>query len=323
MMDLLQKVNASLIVLLCHHNADPDAICSAYAFSQILKRAKPDLEFEVAAQGLSKLSKQILKTIPMDVTMSPHIEDADAIILIDTSTLQQLDEWKTRVENSGKTLIFVDHHPLHPHTEQLASLCIINDAASSTCEIIFELSRQADVKLEKMEAQALFLGIIYDTKHFTIATSNTFKVAAELVNYGANAEEALSILALPMNSSERTARLKAANRLSILKIGEWLFAISHIGSYQASAARALLSLGAHVAVVGGAKKGTLRISMRSSNEFYKKTGIHLGKHIAKPLGDRVHGMGGGHSTSAGFNGEGDLEAALRECVKLFHNNIKN
>ncbi|MDQ1278968.1 MAG: hypothetical protein QG670_228 [Thermoproteota archaeon] len=322
-MDFLERFNSNFVVLLCHHNADPDAICSAYTFSQVLRKIKPDLKIEIAAQGLSKLSKQILGTLPIDVNMSPRIEEAEVIFLIDTSTLKQLDDWMKRIENTGKKLILIDHHPLHPQTKNQAALCIIDDKASSTCEIIFELSKEAKVRLNRIEAQALFLGIIFDTKHFTIANSNTFKVAAELVNCGASAEEALSTLSLPMTSSERIARLKAANRLRIYRIGKWLLTVSHTGSYQASAARGLLSLGTHVAVVGGIKKGILRISMRSSNEFYITTGIHLGNDIAKPLGNHVQGIGGGHSTSAGFNGEGDLEVALRECFKLIKKSLKN
>ena len=67
-MNLLQKLDAHHIVLLCHHNADPDALCSAYALSVLLGKVKSNLKVEiVASQGLSKISKQILKTVPMRI----------------------------------------------------------------------------------------------------------------------------------------------------------------------------------------------------------------------------------------------------------------
>jgi nanoRNase/pAp phosphatase (c-di-AMP/oligoRNAs hydrolase) len=31
----------------------------------------------------------------------------------------------------------------------------------------------------------------------------------------------------------------------------------------------------------------------------------------------MHGMGGGHSTAAGVNGEGDVEIGLKRCLWLF------
>jgi nanoRNase/pAp phosphatase (c-di-AMP/oligoRNAs hydrolase) len=45
--------------------------------------------------------------------------------------------------------------------------------------------------------------------------------------------------------------------------------------------------------------------------FMRKTRIHLGRDIAKPLGEYLHGMGGGHSTAAGVNGIGDIETGLK------------
>ena len=323
-LNLLRKVEARRVVLLCHHNADPDAICSAYAFSVLLNEVQPDLKVVIAAaQGVSKLSRQILKYIPMQIEASPRIEEVDAIFLLDTSTVQQLDEWKKTVENSERPIIVIDHHATHPHTQNRAAICVTDDTASSTCEIVFRLFKQAKVKLRRSEALALFLGILYDTKHFILATSETFRIISDLVNAGVNAEEAISILALPTENSERFARLKAASRLRIVRIGEWILVLSFISSYQASAARALISLGAHVAIVGGQKKGKLMVSMRASNDFCQKTGIHLGKSIAKPLENYVQGMGGGHDAAAGFNGEGELENALESCTKLLREALKS
>ena len=56
--------------------------------------------------------------------------------------------------------------------------------------------------------------------------------------------------------------------------------------------------------------------MRALQDFFKKTGIHLGRDIAQPLGRYLNGMGGGHNTSAGVNGEGNIEDAFKECIRL-------
>jgi len=187
---------------------------------------------------------------------------------------------------------------------------------------VFELFKQARIKPGRQEALALFLGMLYDTRHFILATSKTFETVSKLVKAGVDAEKAIPLLAAPIDNSERIARLKAANRLQLVRIGEWLIVISRVSTYQASAARALTMLGAHVAVVGGEKQGQLRISMRASNDFCQKTGIHLGKNVAKPLEEHVHGMGGGHDTAAGFNGEGNLENAFEICIKLLREALK-
>ena len=320
---LIDKLDAKLVVLLCHHNADPDALGAAFAFSRLLERLRPELSIEIAAaQGPSKLSKFMLKALPVKLTEQPRIEEADLIVLLDTNTIQQLGEWSEKVKASNSPLIVIDHHASHPETERIATMCVADEEASSTCEIVYRFFKEAEVEITEVEAKALFLGIAFDTRHFVIAKSTTLKTVADLIDAGVNVEKALPLLSLPMEYSERIARLKASRRVKLMDIQGWLIAFSHVSAYQASAARALIGLGAHVAIVAGQRGDTVQISLRSSRDFHEKTGIHLGRDIAKPLGEYLHGMGGGHSVSAGANGVGDVEASLKRCVRLLKQRLK-
>jgi phosphoesterase RecJ-like protein len=313
----LDSLEAKLVVLLCHHNADPDAICSAYAFKSLLKQAKPQLEIEMgAAHGISRLSRHILQHIPIELKDSPRIENADAIVLLDTNTIQQLDGLAEKVKKVNAPIIVIDHHAAHPDTLQMAKLCITNEDSSSTCEIIYDFYKQANLKVDENEARAIFLGIAFDTRHFVLANSSTLKNIAEIIDLGIDAQETLPLLSLPMDFSERVARLKASRRVKLFKINEWIVALSHVSAYQASAARALIELGADVVAVAGQKKENIEVSMRATRQFTMQTGVHLGKDVAKPLGEYMHGMGGGHSTAAGANGAGEVESALKRCLQL-------
>ncbi len=321
---ILDEVNAKIIVLLCHHNADPDAICSAYAFAGLLKRLRPSLEVEIgAAQGISRLSKHILKHLPINVNTKPNVEKADIIVLLDTNTIQQLDNLAEKVKSTKAPIIVIDHHAAHPETQQVAKICITNEETSSTCEIVYDFFRKESIKPSENEAKALFLGIAFDTRHFVLANSSTLKTVAELIDIGMNAQETLSLLSLPMDFSERVARLKACRRAKLLKVGEWIIALSNVSAYQASAARAIIDLGAHVAVVAGQKNENLEISLRCTRDFHEKTGVHLGKDIANPLGESLQGMGGGHATAAGVNGTGDVETGLKRCLRLLKEKLAN
>lgn len=322
--NLLDTLGAKSIVLLCHHNADPDAICSAYAFAGLVKRLRPHVEIEIgAAQGISRLSRHLLEFIPIEVKPHPALEKADVIVLLDTNTIQQLDNLADQVRNLKVPIVVIDHHASHPETEQLATVCITNEESSSTSEIIYSFYKQMNMKPDQNEAKAIFLGISFDTRHFVLASSSTLKNIAELIDAGVNAQETLAMLSLPMDFSERVARLKASRRTRLFKVGDWIIALSHVSAYEASAARALVELGAHVGVVAGAKNEKIEISMRSSLEFFKQTKIHLGKDIAKPLGEYLHGMGGGHSTAAGVNGEGDVEIGLKRCILLLKEKLSS
>jgi nanoRNase/pAp phosphatase (c-di-AMP/oligoRNAs hydrolase) len=250
------------------------------------------------------------------LTTNPHIEEAHAIVLLDTNTVQQLGDWSRRLEQSKSPIIVVDHHASHPETERVAALSVADENASSTCEIVYRFFMDMNVRFTEAEAKALFLGIAFDTRHFILAKSTTLKIVADLIDAGVNAQEALTLLSMPMEESERIARLKASRRVRLLKVGEWLIVLSHVSAYQASAARALISLGAHVAIVAGQKDDKLRISMRATQDFYRKTDFHLGRELAKPLGEHFRGMGGGHAISAGMNGVGEAEACLGRCVRI-------
>jgi len=276
-----------------------------------------------AGQGISKLSKHILKRIPISVNLQPDVEKAGAIVLLDTNTIQQLGQLAERVAKTAAPIIVIDHHAAHPQTEQIAKLCITNEEASSTCEMVYNFYQQLNMKPGLNEAKALFLGIIFDTRHFVLAKTSTFKTISELSDIGVNPQEELSSLALPMDFSERIARVKACRRAKLIKIENWIIALSHVSAYQASAARALVELGAHMAAVAGQKNEKIEISMRCTREFNQITDIHLGRDIAKPLGEYLQGMGGGHATAAGVNGTGHVEKGLKRCLRLVKEHLSN
>ncbi|MGF3521506.1 MAG: DHH family phosphoesterase [Candidatus Bathyarchaeia archaeon] len=319
---ILEDAKAQQVLLLCHHNSDPDAVCSAYALQNLLKRVKPEVATEIGTgQGISRLAKNIVQNLPIKVNLKPNVEKAQAIILLDTNTIQQLGDVAEKVAKTTAPIIVVDHHAAHPETQKLCKLCITSEDSSSTCDIIYNFYREQNIKPDQNTAKALFLGMAFDTRHFVLANSATFKAVSDLVDSGVNAQECLSMLAIPMDFSERVARIKGCRRAKLLKLGDWIIALSHVSAYQASAARALTDLGAHMAAVAGQKGDSIEISLRCTREFSEKTGIHLGRDIAKPLGEHLKGMGGGHAMAAGVNGTGDIEVGLKWCLRLLKESL--
>lgn len=319
---VLEEAKAQHVLLLCHHNSDPDAVCSAYAFQSLLKKVKPDITTEIGTgQGVSRLAKNLFKFLPINVNLKPNVEKAQAIVLLDTNTIQQLGELVEKVAKTSSPIIVVDHHAAHPETQGICKLCITNEEAASTCDIVYNFYKELNIKPDQNEAKALFIGMAFDTRHFVLANSATFKAVSDLVDSGVNAQECLSMLALPMDFSERVARIKGCRRAKLLRVGEWIIALSHVSAYQASAARALTDIGAHVSAVAGQKGDSIEISLRCTREFTEKTGIHLGRDIAKPLGEYLKGMGGGHAMAAGVNGTGEIEVGLKRCLRLLKENL--
>jgi phosphoesterase RecJ-like protein len=316
---ILEETRPSYVLLLCHQNADPDALCSAYALQGLLKHLALNIVVEIGAgEGISKLSKHILNHLPISVATKPSVENAGTIILVDTNTTQQLGKLAETVAKSQAPIIVIDHHAPHPDTLAKAELSITNEDSPSTCEMIYQFFKELTIQPSVSEAQALFLGIAFDTRHFILATSSTLKTVSELCDFGVNPQETLELLILPMDASERLARIKACRRAKLLKIGNWIIAFSHVSAFQASAARALVDLGAHAAAVAGQRDDNVEVSFRCTREFVRETGIHLGRDLAKPLGELLqNGTGGGHAAAAGTNGAGDTGTVLKHCVNLF------
>jgi len=321
-LELLDQTGATNVLLLCHHNSDPDAICSAYAFQGLLKKVRPSISSEIGTGlGISRLSKHLCNFLPITVNLRPDVDKAQVIILLDTNTVQQLGNLTEKVSRTTVPIVVVDHHAIHPDTQGICKICITTEDASSTCDIVYSFFKEQNLKPDLNEAKALFLGMAFDTRHFVIASSSTFKAIADLVDNGVNAQEVLPMLAIPMDFSERVARVKACRRAKIVRIDNWIIAFSHVSAFQASAARALTDLGAHMAAVAGEKGENIEISLRCTREFTEKTGIHLGRDIAKPLGEALKGMGGGHAMAAGVNGTGEIKAGLKRCLRLLKENL--
>jgi nanoRNase/pAp phosphatase (c-di-AMP/oligoRNAs hydrolase) len=274
-------------------------------------------------QGINKPVKQLLEHMPITVNQKPNIESANVIILLDTNTIEQLDEVVDRLKQTAAPLIIIDHHTPNLDTEKLCKLCIVNEEAAATCEIIYGMYKQANIQPNLNEAQALFTGIAFDTRHFALADSDIFRITADLVNAGVDAQEMLALFSNPIDKSERLAKLKACKRAKITRIGEWIIATSHVSAYEASAAKSLVDLGAHMAAVAGKKEDTLKVSLRCNRDFTQKTGVHLGKDLAMPLGEQLQGVGGGHAMAAGVNAKGEIDEALKLCLSLLKAKIRD
>ena len=313
---------ADRIVLLCHQNADPDAVCSAFALQKLLYKLAPGTKVTISCpEGISAPTRQLMENLGISTPDQKIPVDADLAVLVDTNSLDQLGGASGALLKMEHGLIVVDHHHPHPDTVKLASQMIVDESAAAAAEVVFRLFEASNQELERMEATALMAAIFVETKHFLLARESTFEVAAKLVKAGADPRRLSGMLSSPMNRSERVARLRAAERASVAMLGNWIVVTSQLGSYQSSAARAFLALGAHVAFVAGEVKDKIRVNMRATEDFYEKTGAHLARDVAIPLGKLLGGVGGGHPTAAGLTASGAVEDVLIACVKRLRESV--
>jgi len=294
------------------------------AVADICRKINPKSMPKLACDDVSRLSMQVLDRFAQTVEIHETAEDDyDLVILVDTNSQLQLGpNFKEAVTNPERTLV-IDHHEPNPELDSIAKHSVVRSDRYSTCEILASLYDEIELEIGADIANLLLTGMLFDTRRFLYADKDTLVAAARLVRNGADYQACMSSLAIKASRSERIARLKAASRLQVHNIDNWIIVTSRIKAFEASACRGLIGMGADVAIVSGSpSNGEVRLSSRSTVEFYEKTGVNLGSDVMEPLGELIEGKGGGHPNAAGANGKilGDTAASI--AVQLIRDAIK-
>ncbi|MEM0232677.1 MAG: DHH family phosphoesterase [Candidatus Nezhaarchaeales archaeon] len=287
----------SKIVITSHQNSDVDAVLSCLVVKKLINKMNPSAIVSVVTAGMNVQARKIIESlgISSEVRDGDSMPEYDLCLLIDVNNPMHLGSLRDYI-NYDKPMIIIDHHRPSINIPSKA-LVILDENAVATAEVLCDLMINIDVRPSKEEAQCLLIGILSDSRRLSMGTSKTMKNVAYLLSCGASLSEAVTILSTPMTYSEKIARLKASQRALIYSLGQWIIAISNVGSYEASAARALVDLGADLAAVCNELNDEVRLCARASEEFVKKTGIHLGEEMDK-LSALMSGSGGGHAGAA-------------------------
>jgi phosphoesterase RecJ-like protein len=312
-------------LILGHQNADPDAVCAMIAFAKMYRIINSEGTPVLIADDRSRLSNQVMDTfLSGELIMETEGIEGDLVVLLDTNSVFQLGPKFQSIPRDPSRTIVIDHHEINPETESISEHRLVRSDRSSTCEIMVDLFEEYNIPIDPLTANLLLTGIIFDTRRFYFADALTLQTAIKLIDCGANYKQCINALLMRPDRSERIARLKAAGRVKIHQIGDWVVVTSKIGAFEASACRALVDMGADVAIVGGSPSpDVVRISSRSTREFSTATGINLGKDVMESLGTIIGGQGGGHANAAGANGTKGLDEAIVKSVEMIRKIIEN
>lgn len=314
-MEVLDEAGTSIVVT-AHRNADPDALASAIAMRECVCKLGYDARLllpEGMSQPTKRLVREVLGVEPEEVEDESPEESAAAIV-VDTASFEQLGKLAEFVRNID-LLVVIDHHESNKLVEK-ASIAIHWPQARATSEIVYMLVEKVlGIKLEKTTRTLLLAGIIYDTRHFVMANSTTLRVAADLMDVGADKDRALKALQSPsMEAPERIARLKAAQRMHVFRANDYLVTVTRVGAYEASVARALLDLGADIAIVLAERGAETRVIGRLKKHVVERLDISLGA-IMEELARLLGGGGGGHQQAAGATVKADYERTLEAIIQ--------
>ncbi|MEM3406084.1 MAG: DHH family phosphoesterase [Nitrososphaerota archaeon] len=317
-----KKINKNKIAIINHIHGDPDSIGASFVLKNILEKFyKNNNSIIIIPENASTNSIKLLEYFNIEY-FKDFEENIKNYILIDVGSIAQISNLYEKILNKKENIIIIDHHVFNKENYPFEALFIINEKTSSASEIILDFSNYISYNLNKLEAEALFAGIYFDTARFSIASKETFMKCCKLIKIGIEPKEIISKLEAPMEYSEKIARLKAGQRAKIYKINEWIIAISHVSAFQSSAAKSLLQTGADIAIVAGKEKDSIIVSLKSKQDFYEKTKLDLVKDISIKIAKEFSGYAGGHSTAAGIKCLGEVNNVLERIIKEMKNKLE-
>ena len=160
------------IVLARHIGPDPDALASEIALRDSIKLTFPKKNVYAVGNAVAKFKY----FGDLDRINDENLEKP-LLIILDVPNKSRIDGINY---DNYDYVIRIDHHP---NVEEIADLELVDDKASSTCELIVELINNTKLKMTKSIAENLFLGIVADSDRFLLSytTPKTFKLVTMLI----------------------------------------------------------------------------------------------------------------------------------------------
>ncbi|NWF95687.1 MAG: DHH family phosphoesterase [Candidatus Thorarchaeota archaeon] len=272
------------ILVVGHQNADPDAVASMVAFARLYRAVNATGKVTLASDDVSRIATKVLQTFAPDAVVLDSVDgEFDLVVMLDTNSPIQLGPSMCGVLRDPERTLIIDHHIEATNLASVASHSIVNSDRSSTCEIVAGLYEEMGVEMSPDTASLLLAGILFDSRRFLYADGRTLEVALRLIAAGADYQKCMSSLVSRPDKSERIARLKAVARMKSYYLGDWIVVTSVVNAFEASTCRAMIELGADVAIVGGKpSKDLVRLSCRCTNEFHEATGISMARDVMEP-----------------------------------------
>ena len=301
------------IMIMGHTNPDIDAIGSALGIYRIAKTLEK--EAKIVANVETPSIKDLYESIK-DQYQEVFISSETALAQVDSGTLIIVVDThkKTYVESpelltKTNKIVIIDHHRRSADFIDNSILTFQEVYASSAAELVTEIIQytQNEVELSEVEAEALYAGIMIDTKNFTFKTGvRTFEAAAYLRRCGVDIIKVKKWFQSDLESYNTISEIVRKAEIVRDSIGISIYDVQEkeTSLICAKAADELLTIGNITAsfVLGLMEDGKVCISGRSIGDVNVQM-------ILEKLG------GGGHITLAGAQLENvTIDEAKQELI---------
>jgi phosphoesterase RecJ-like protein len=114
--------------------------------------------------------------------------EAGALVVLDTGNKQRIGRLANHLDRHAIAIAVVDHHVTH---DGFGQVNVIEPACAATAVLVYELVREAELALDPVAADALYVGLATDTGFFRYSNTDAraLRMAADLVELGVDAAE--------------------------------------------------------------------------------------------------------------------------------------
>ncbi|OJU15174.1 MAG: hypothetical protein BGN88_05780 [Clostridiales bacterium 43-6] len=215
----LQKLieSSDNVLIMGHRFSDYDSFGASFALWRAAKELeKPsyvvlDKNKTLSTPLIERVESKTNETIIIDSdTARSMMTKKTLLIIVDTHRAEFLES--KEIYDAAKTVIVIDHHRKNVDFIDDAVIFYHEPFASSACELTAELLQYMNPRLVgRTEAEALFAGIMLDTRNFVLRTGvKTFEASAFLRSRGADPVEVKRMFSGSMESYRERAEIVAA-----------------------------------------------------------------------------------------------------------------
>ena len=185
-LDIIRSSRSFLVV--SHENPDCDALGSTLAMAFVLRQLGKDVSM-YNKDGVPAYLRFLPGCSDIADSLDLVTSEVDVVMLLDCADLSRPGkEFENLISANAATVVSVDHHATNRSGSEY---CIVDENASSTGVILYGIIKRLGVSISPEIAECLFCTIVGDTGSFRYSNtcSETFRIAAELVDCGADPEK--------------------------------------------------------------------------------------------------------------------------------------
>ena len=185
--NLIKKYDT--ITIFGHINPDGDCYGSSLALRELIRLNFPKKKVFSLAGTLPQLEKRLAK---QDTLGDDQIIKDSLAILVDVSETERVSDQRVTL---AKQIIKIDHHI---ESKPFYGIKWVDEGAIAACQMIAEMAFAFKLKMNKLIAELLYLGICTDSGRFRYQPTNskTHRIVADLLELGVETDSIFKILYL-------------------------------------------------------------------------------------------------------------------------------